>query len=467
MSITGTGFILILVGLYALIFKRNFLYYSAVFFVPFSAMAVLNIGSNTEGSAIQPYMFFGTLYIFSSVIKYFQTNIIKPQIIFKSEFKPLNQLFLFTLVALFSLIMPAIINGRITGNASGILGDRIPLIFTNRNISQFAYLLFGVLFCFFSFLNNRKEEQLKKTLRVYGYSIIFVIFWGAFQFLCYKTGISYPSFLFNNSASTTVVHDFVIDTNQITNTLRISSVGAEPSILSQSLVIYIPFLVLGLVYKKYVFSKSKDMTLLTAVVLFILFTTSSVGILTLFVIFLLLLVVLRRFIQKQFLKSFKVFILAFVVILILAFFFKGMLNNYLFSKSDSFSALERLDTIFSAWEVFLKYPILGVGWGTVTSTNMLTRILSSTGITGIFPFLLIFILILKQQLNSKKKLLLESKKPLYPEALLIAIIAMFFAANVAGFSYVFGYYWLIFSLAIVDTYKISTNKQYEDSIYVR
>ena len=159
------------------------------------------------------------------------------------------------------------------------------------------------------------------------------------------------------------------------------------------------------------------MTLLTAVVLFILFTTSSVGILTLFVIFLLLLVVLRRFIQKQFLKSFKVFILAFVVILILAFFFKGMLNNYLFSKSDSFSALERLDTIFSAWEVFLKYPILGVGWGTVTSTNMLTRILSSTGITGIFPFLLIFILILKQQLNSKKKIIVRIKKTLISRSL--------------------------------------------------
>lgn len=452
MRITEIGYLLILLGIYALIFNRRLLYNLAVFFIPFSATAVINVGNGATASAIQPYMFFAFLYIGQSFI----IELSQKRHIFlldKKEFYIIGFLLLFLLVALISLIMPKIIDGNISANISGRLGERLPIRFSFRNITQYIYLSLGVIFSLFIYRHNKNIINLKRTIEIYAYSMIFVSMWGLFQLICFKVGINYPKIIFNNSANKSIAHDIIMNEGLSSSIIRLTSVGIEPSIIAQACVIFVPILIYSIFYKDYIFTERKDLVLLIGLLLFIMATTSSVGIVSLVFVGCVSILFLKRFILKKASTIFGFIFLFAIISLGLAIGFRDVLNVSIFNKLDSYSTFERLDNIIAAWEAFLKYPILGVGWGSITSFSMSIAILSATGILGFSCLVIFFIYLLNQHYRSRKQMINNSVSPFYPEAILTSLLVMLFAANIAGFSYYFGNYWFVVGISLINLQK--------------
>jgi len=445
MSITGTGIVFILLGLFGLIFNRKFLYDCFIFFIPFSATAIINIGSGDSGTAISPYLFLGPLWLISFCIYKIKTL---------SGFKGMNKaeistillLLGFAFIAFISLIMPVIINGSEMANVSGKLDTSDPIVFSTTNITQYIYLLFGIVMALALYLHNKDEDNYKHTIKIYAISILFVVFWGGIELFCYYKDITYPDFIFNNSISKYAggFNGFLGEGG----TKRISSVAVEPSILVQSVFIIVPFLLFGLIKKQYIFNKYMDGFYLLLLYIFIIRTTSTVGVICLCVISILsLFFYLKSLSLKKRLVfiSLSVFIVP-VVILAIYYLFQDIIDQTLFGKSDTYSSLERLSAVYEAWGTFLTHPVLGTGWGSVTSFDLFVKLLSNTGILGALFFSAFLLKVLINQAKAKNAFYNDS---FIKSAICISFCTLIFSNMINGFSFVFGFFWLITGLIMV------------------
>jgi hypothetical protein len=72
----------------------------------------------------------------------------------------------------------------------------------------------------------------------------------------------------------------------------------------------------------------------------------------------------------------------------------------LFSKLESYSAIERLQSVVNSWEYFLKYPTLGVGWGVVTVDDLVVNLLVNSGVIGLGMFLCLVAYVVNRALRS-------------------------------------------------------------------
>ncbi|SDD96005.1 O-Antigen ligase [Mucilaginibacter pineti] len=453
MSVTGTGLVIIFIAFYAVIFSKKLLYELTIFFIPFSATAVLNFGEDGTGSAVQPFMFLGALWLatlFFSKVK----NLGNGSVVNKIELKPIMLLIGFALVALLSLAMPLIINGDERGNVTGGLGLNDTITFSPRNISQYIYLLFGVVFAIGIYVHNKTKVNYLRTLKIYSASVFFVIIWGFVELYCNAVGLDYPAFLFNNSYNGNAA-GYKFFTDPTAELKRISSVGIEPSVMVQSVVVIIPFFLFSVIKKNYIFSKWTDIGFIVLLYVFTIRTTSSSGILCL--AFLTLLSLFFYFkdlpIKRKILLLISLAVLIPVIIAGTYWVFKDIIDKMLFEKSDSFSGLERLSSILDAWDTFLHHPILGAGWASVTSFDLFVKILSNTGIIG-FVFFIGFLI---TTLINKFRV----KAPSYQMAVINTAITISFCTIVFGnmintFTFIFGTFWLISGLAIITTYEVKS-----------
>ena len=449
MSLTGTGIVIILLGVYALFLNRTLLYDLTIFFVPFSATSVINFGEEGTGSAIQPYMFLGSLWLLTVLLPAIFT-FKKNTLINKTELTNVLLLIGFALIALISLSMPIIINGSEMGNITGGLGLNGPIVFSSKNITQFVYLLFGVIFAIALYLHNKSEQNYLRTIKVYSIAILFVVIWGFLELFCYYKNITYPAFLFNNSFNGNAAgYKMVADASS--DLKRISSVGIEPSIMIQSVVVLIPFLFFGIINKQYIFNKWFDLVFIFLLYIFTIRSTSSSGILCL--IFLTILSGMCYF-NKLNLKIKIRFLLGSIVIIpvltILIYnLFTDIINKMLFDKTESFSELERLSSILDAWNTFLRHPVLGAGWASVSSFDLFVKILSNTGILGFLFFVGYIVNIIRSKIKPRN---LSPKITIINTAILVAFCTMIFGNMINTFTFIFGSIWLICGLAMVSKY---------------
>ncbi len=446
MEITLSGYFFILLGLFAFLFSYWLLYALVVFFVPFTATSVINVIDFGTGSAIQPYMFFAALNIAYIITNFWMGR----KLLSATVSSNILLLALFAAISTLSLIMPTYIDGRISGNISGIYGERDPIVFSARNIIQLLYLFVGIGFSLVVFKRNTHKSDIDQTIKIYAYSMIFVLLWGLVQLFCYRFGISYPDYLFNNSANSSIYKNLFINiVDEFSEMLALTSVGAEPSILVQSIVIYVPFLIFGQIYKKYIFSRLIDLIMIGGLFVFCIYTGSATGAISfLAVIFASIILFLINNAKSNPVAVLKVTLITFSSVLILVMIFFEKFELILFNKIDSYSALERADTIISSWESFVLYPLLGVGLGSVSSGTMALKILSSTGVLGGLVFFLLLTRIFRDLINSRRQELKSSTHPYYSDSMLISLFAMLLAATFAGFSFVFGSYWFVIGLAL-------------------
>ena len=124
-------------------------------------------------------------------------------------------------------------------------------------------------------------------------------------------------------------------------------------------------------------------------------------------------------------------------------------NNIFYSliikqKAESSSGLERISTIIDGWNIFIKYPLLGVGWGSVSSYDLIIRLAASCGIIGlsIFSYFIYYVLM---KLNFKSHF---KGTHSFASSASLSLSVILFCNVISGFSFYLGHLWFILGLSL-------------------
>lgn len=438
MNIYLIGWIIIPVSLLLFIKSPLKLLYATVFFIPFTGTSVFELNLGTlDAQGIRVSMYLGFLYLF----RYSISTLSSWKIGFPNRFFSMSLLFLLIGIVIISLAMPIIINGEldVLDGYSDLIyyAEEKPLYFQLQYLTQVLYFIFGCLITYIIAINN-KQEIIRKLLKIYLISSLFVCTWGLFEIFCFYTGLPYPAFLFNQNSmnfSGTIV---------LNGIPRITSVALEPSILSQQLLTTIPLLFWAYFYKSYIFSKAVDflaLTLITVVLALSLSTSAYAGLAIIY-----LLITFNLFRKK----TIKMWFLVLNIVIITAIFFSlPFIIEDIYNKLNSFSGVERLRAFSHGWEYFTKYPVLGIGWGVLPSLDLVINILTGSGILGLLIFILLFISIYFG-LNQVKKYCMSIDKfcVTLVEGTLYSLSILIIVSQISGFIYHSLYFWFILGISM-------------------
>lgn len=457
MEITSLGYFLIPLGIFLFFLKNKYLFWATVFFAPFTASSILNIKSITFG--IQPAYYFGMLFILKEIFYILKSNkIVKPNIF----------LLLFVFYSCFSLIMLLIFSGKIKVWHAEI--GYYLLKIKIHNITQIMYLIF----CFFiyifakNFLQRNRDQKriIKETINVQIFSLLFVCIWGLYQFLAHRFNIFLIN-IFNQREGVYISRAFM------GTFYRVNSVTPEPSMLAFYLcpmIIFILFL-----SKEYL--KINRVLLLTVISLVGLFTISTSFLFGILVICLILLIEVLKFFKKRHLfRKFKsiqtipqiffVFIIITIIISLVIYFNTIKKLGFLLLESsfgklriENFSGRERLDKFLLGIKILKESNMMGVGFGTVRTTDLFSTLLANIGIVG---FVLFLAYILDNLINAGKKIKISSlAKPYF-----YYFIVLFAIAFISVPELYFLFIWLNLSiLEIIISYKYIKKNETKSSSY--
>jgi hypothetical protein len=446
---TYMGYFAALLGVVLFFWSRTALYCAFVFSLPFSATAVMNIGAGDAASGVQVWMFFGLLWLCRELMP--QATALKI-ILRRPLYSPAACLAAFVLVAVLSTLMPLWINGSLH-----IIGEKLldnstsPLLFSRKNITGLLYLLFGVLIALGTAQMNSSLEDVRRSLRALVISGVFISFWGLLQMTCYIIHVPYPSAIFNNSETPSAL-GYLTEFGDL-NVKRISSVAVEPSMLAEVLLAILPVILLALLFGRPIFSKRMDFFCGALMMLVLLLTTSStayVGLAAMMVLVPASLATMRVFTWGSAIRRVFVWIFAASAAAIAAWAMssavRGVVANTLLNKTSSFSAAERVKSIYYAAQYFQQYPLLGIGWGSVGSHDLVMKLLSNTGVIGLLAFAGFVVTILL----GLRRVGRTNGDPLsdYAVVSFISILILVFMNTLIGFAYVFGHFWFVLGLGM-------------------
>lgn len=451
-EITPIGIFIIPLSVILFFVSERLLYSLLIFFIPFSASAVANISLGNKSSGVMLFTYIAALWIVRILLQI----IYRGKLFFPSyQRQSLILLIFFLFVAGMSLIMPVIINGRIE-LLSPYLGEQIegvshPLYLTTFHITRFIYLMIGILFTVFLSIRNSREELIFYTIKLYIISAIFVCIWGWLQQICYFIGKPYPT-IFNNSI-TPSAQGYIAFFEDI-NVKRISSVTVEPSILAQFLITALPFIIFSIYFDKPIISKNIDRLSLFLIISVLAISTSSTGYFGLIVMLIMIFWVLVLLKQIS-LGKFSLFFIIFTLIFTLALSNIGIKEVFevsIASKFGSYSFRERMNSITLAFSYFMRYPLLGLGWGSVTSHDLFVRTLADVGIIGFVVFISVIISILKRLARARIYLIAQCNyQVVFFAGASVAFITLLMVCVFTSFPFVFGHFWFTIGMAIANS----------------
>lgn len=447
MQITPIGLLIIPFGIVAAISFPRMLFAAILFFAPFTATAVVNVGAGQEASGVTVYVYLAILLVLRGLCEsLWRLRLAIP----RSISKPVMYLFLFFAVCSVSIAMPLWIDGKLE-IMSPVLIDMTttPLYFSSKNVTGLIYLFLGIYTATAVARRTLKREDFAAAIRICMWSGLFVAIWALLQLACYLVHIPYPAFLFNSSAAP-AAQGFVGTLNE-GSLRRLSSVAVEPSIMAASLLAILPFCLAAFTGSGRVLSRKTDKWILGIMVAALVLSTSSTAIIGLFVI--------AMIYVRYHIKFRKLSVVWLILPLILgalgvaAYLFvppvTALLDATLLDKAGGYSALERSKSIVYAFSYFLQYPILGVGWSSVTSHDTVVRLLANCGVLGLLAFAAIIGSITIRLLRRVSCLKNREEAFSNPAFLLyIALAITIVVAVIDGFPYVFGYFWVTLGLAM-------------------
>lgn len=444
---TVLGLIIGFVGLIALAGPRRWIYALFLFSIPFSGTSVVNIGSGATASGVQVWMYFGALLLLRDLVR----TLLDPDTGFSIKIaKRALPLGIFVLGLTASLVMPFYIDGHLDIE-SPILTDfsTSPLYFSSKNITALLYIVFGSLLALSIARKNVTLEQVRFTERTYLAAAMFACSLGATEFLAHLLHLQSPTMIFRNSASPGAAGNLALLEGGIA---RVSSVATEPSILAQYLCTAIPLAVPGLLGRGCVFSRRTDRFAFFLMFLIFLLTTSSVAYSILVLAPILCVPIFSRMGIKATKAAlytvfgFAVFGSCVAALYLLASPVREVMDAALFAKSESYSSLERLKTVVLAWGYFKDYPILGVGWGSVTSHDLVAMILANAGVMGLLTFASMLILLARPviRLMKRKPDSITVSRAMW----LLSGLLLVTSSILAGFPFVFGYFWIVIAMGM-------------------
>jgi O-antigen ligase len=363
-----------------------------------------------------------------------------------------RQLRLFMFAVVLSLAMPLWINGRLTVDCPDLLcNESAPLTFTMRNITQTMYVAYGLLVTIFIAIRNSDLRQFRASVRVFLISSVFVSFWGFLQWYCYEAGISYPSYVFNTSATESAL-GYLQELGDLGLT-RISSVTTEPSMLAQFTLVALVFAIFAVFCERVVISKSWDRITLIVTVSILFLTTSStayVGLAILLPVSLISFWYLGRLGAKP-----LIIVGCVLFVLYLAYarsqLIQAVADRVIFSKAEDYSGIGRLNSLLLALNYFREYPLLGIGWGSAASYDVIVKLLSNTGVVGLLTFVIFIKTVfyrLWKSIDRQTPQKRMSERTYWACCLLVATFMLMVTNELTGFAFVYGHVWFILGMAL-------------------
>lgn len=249
------------------------------------------------------------------------------------------------------------------------------------NLSQIIYIIINTYFLAFAIIYSNSINE-KLLINSYIYSGIIVIIFSYWQKISITSGIYYPNEILYSNLS--------LEQVRISN-LRLSSTFSEPSLLNGFMV---PFLFF--IYKYSDINRYIKSILLLSVIIILIWSESSTGILSIILIasFVclcnLILIYKKRKIQSHYLIKYAFFIISSLIVV--AYGYDFIIKN-LFEKADTLSAVYRFAADKHSLNLLVDTYGVGVGLGSNRPSSFLTFLISTLGIVGLIIF---FILIYVQ-----------------------------------------------------------------------
>jgi hypothetical protein len=437
--ITISGIFICVLGAWAMWKSSWFLLLLLVFSFPFSATSVVNWGSQ---NGLPVSIFFALLYVLRVSVNLLLS---KKFVGFPPFQTTLFIIFLSSI--LFSLLTPYLNLGYTfqAVDPAGSLGSTFSLSISSESFKQTSYFFLWFLVVLCSSCNLKTAEQFLIIVKTVIYSSIFVSIWGWMQVIFSVFGISYPFWLFNNTLNPSGMG--YLQKIEGLSLSRMSSVSTEPSIFAAFVVLSISFLLSFLLNGTVLIQKSYDIFIFIFLVTTVLISTATTGYAS--VVFFFLLTIISVILYKRVYRKTLFWFFAgsiFLMIVFLSFYyflveFRSIFDNFIFGKKETFSFIQRFNSTQFALEEFQKFPLNGLGIGSMTVYSLPYWLLANTGIFGFLSFALFYLSLFA---NPIKLMMFQKSKEMrsYNLATIYSLLTMLFVGFVSGFPYVFGFFWL-------------------------
>lgn len=347
-----------------LIKKRDNLLLALCFFAPFCECGVLAFPFFT----LQAGHFFLVLYLLAFLWNNKGFGVLKFR-------RPSLYLSMYLVIAVISILAAVLLRTNVQvygiGNGVSLTGSKVD----SQNFTQLIYLIVGMLV--YAIVYNfciKDYENWRKIVRLCVLSGCAVLLIGFYQLIANKYGLPFTSI-------------FRISNHSMWQQLsRVQSTMAEASYLGQYITIIFAILISG-----FLWTEKRSINFI--VIIFLL----AIGVMTrssTFFVGVVSVMIMYGFFQKKggtgVLKYIGAIVIAFGLFFYL---YKAnpyvtvLINNTIAKfRQTTISGITRKTVIMYMFGVFLKNPILGVGFGGGRSSDVYTTILSTTGLLGFVSF---------------------------------------------------------------------------------
>lgn len=441
MSFTLVGLGVMVAGAWLFVTNKRGLALMTVFSIPFTATAVANVNVSGGRTGVSVYVFLASLFVIRQAIDAMaKRKVVKlgPAVVLAWAS--------FALVIMASILVPLLLHhSALLVRHESLSGPYVPASARfEHEVTQVGYVFVGIAFMLALAMWVRANGKLLMVLRSYVLGTTFASIWGLYQLASRVGHIPYLT-LFNNDANPAA--------RGYEQTLgglpRVASVALEPSILAQTLLISIALLLVAAITKRRLFSGKMDGALLSLHVAALVVTTSSSGYAGLTLLLVLAIPVLLRNLRASIVMAGTIAIAVSITALVV---FGSthtgelLIRETLTQKLHSYSAVDRLHTVLAAWKAFTWSPILGMGWGTVTSHDVFVRVLANAGVLGLMTFLLATFSSIAGLFQVKGGASARARRT----GLLLATLTVGSVMVVTGLEYPLGYMWLLLAIGIAE-----------------
>lgn len=431
------------------------------FFIPFSGLSVFN---NYELSFyLLPFTLCAVLWIILQIVSPFisknniSLNTNNPYIVFSLIF--------FACVSLSSLA-PIFIDGSdFYYGANEDSARAFPIQPSTIYVLQLIYVFIGVFFSIFlvgALKTLLDIELLIKTLIVGSFVACLI---GLMEVISFYVGYDlWTGFYHTVPTGSGDINEKGVRLDGLLNIARINSVSYETSNFAQHILIIYAFMFYCIRREVTIFSQFYDkyiFLILMISLLLALSTTAFIGIVIIHFLYWI-------FTKPSLIQLFKSIAVITFIFLILYFLYKNLeyisviIDVFVLDKLSSGSAESRFNAAFNAFEIFLRHPFIGVGFGVLPPSDLLITILAGTGVLGFISFSIMVIIIFYNALfaqlpipssdninQSKLKNIVRVSSLL--NALIFSYLNLLIIYQSIGFTFRFGDFWAISGI-IVATY---------------